>query len=69
VFPHLFLFLSEISLCRILSRIGLFVVEVLHESVITCSQGAAKERSDPVDPVIPRELRSSDSGTEATGWV
>jgi hypothetical protein len=58
--------LAEFAIGRILTRVRLFVVEVLDESIVSSSKRTTKERADPVDPVVARERCASDGRTEAS---
>lgn len=46
---------AEITARRVLTRVRLFVVEVLDEAVVSSSKRTAKQRADPVDPVVAGE--------------
>ncbi len=53
----------------VLSGVGTFVIEQLHESIITRSKQGAEERTDPVDPVLARESPVNHTRAERSSWV
>jgi len=61
--------LAEVATGRILTGVGLLVIEVLDKSVVSSSKRTAKERADPVDPVVTGERCASDGRTEAARGV
>jgi len=53
----------------VLSRVRLLVVHHLHEAEVTSSKGSAKERTNPVDPVVARELSGANSAAKGSNRV
>jgi hypothetical protein len=53
----------------VLPRVCLFVVHVLHQSKVSSSQGRTESWPNPVDPMIPGEVRTSDSAAKTTNRV
>lgn len=53
----------EVPTGGILSRIDLLIVEELHKSIEAGSYTCSKKRTDPVDPMVSRELRRGNSRT------
>lgn len=54
---------------RVLTRVRLLVVKVLNEAVVSSRERAAKERTNPVDPVVTGKLCASDRRTKAASGV
>lgn len=70
VFPHRSssshsIIFIKVPTRRVLPRIDLLIVEELDEVVESRSHRSAKERTDPVDPMIMTELRRRHSRAEA----
>lgn len=53
----------------VLSGVRLLVVHHLHEAEVTSSKGSAKERTNPVDPVVARELSGANSAAKGSNRV
>lgn len=53
----------------ILSRVCLLVVHHLYEAEVTSGNGSAKERANPVDPVVARELSGANSAAKGSDGI
>ena len=53
----------------VLSRVRLLIVHHLHEAEVTSSKGSTKERTNPIDPVVARELSGANSAAKGSNRV
>jgi hypothetical protein len=69
-YPKCFLAAPPSNVIRsVLARVCLFIVHALHQSKVSSSQGSTESWPNPVDPMIPGEVRTSNSAAETANGV
>jgi len=63
------LLLDLASVVQVLTWVGSLVFQDLDKLVETSCDDGAKDRSEPVDPVVARKLVVDNSRTEGTSWI